>query len=240
MPDPLVIDRAEFLGQTDLPGRWQHQAGQMVTILGPTGSGKTQLAYQLLGVTARPTLPGVVMVPKPKDDTADEWMPLLGFQKARTWPPVQPPWKAKPPGWVVHPKFTFDEDKDDDMMRDLFRTVIRDSYKRGNRILFADEVALLSEDLNLGRTLSSVWRGGRSMGCGVWAASQRPAYIPRLAYSMAEHLFLADDPDLQTRKRYGEIGGIDPKMVVGVLSELPKFHFLYFRRTGRRRCVVGP
>lgn len=78
------------------------------------------------------------------------------------------------------------------------------------------------------------------MGCGVWAASQRPAYIPRLAYSMAEHLFLADDPDLQTRKRYAEIGGIDPKAVIQVLADLPKYHFLYFRRTGRRWCIVGP
>jgi energy-coupling factor transporter ATP-binding protein EcfA2 len=237
-PLPVTISRDEFLGRLNAPARWSYRAGEHVTILGPTGSGKTQLAYELLSVTARPTLPAVVMVPKPKDDTVTTWAPVMGLKTVRQWPPVARPFRAQPPGWVVWPKFTFDEDKDDEHMSALFRNTIRDSYKRGRRILFADEVALLTEDLNLGRTLSSVWRGGRSMGTGVWAASQRPAYIPRLAYSMAEHLFLADDPDLQTRKRYAEIGGVNPKAVAEVLAGLPKFSFLYFRRTGRRWCVV--
>jgi hypothetical protein len=76
------------------------------------------------------------------------------------------------------------------------------------------------------------------MGCGLWAATQRPAYIPLWGYSMAEHLFLANDPDRRARIRYGEIGGINPKFVETQVERLPKYHWLYIRRTGPAVCIV--
>ncbi len=79
------------------------------------------------------------------------------------------------------------------------------------------------------------------MGTGVWAASQRPAWISPLAYSSADHLFLAYEPDARTRQRFDEIGGIDdPRLVKDTTARLPLHHFLYIRREDQRRCIVGP
>lgn len=233
----VTVDRDDFL--TDMwPG--SYRPGDHVTILGPTDSGKTYLSYQLLDRICRPSLPAVVMCMKPRDNTVRQWTETLGLRLVRSWPPPPNPFHANPRGWTVWPKHTFDIERDDDMMAEVFRATIRDSYKRGNRILFADEVVGLAEELHLAKLLQGVWMRGRSMGTGLWAASQRPAYVPLHAYSQAAHLFLAYDPDLNSRKRFSEIGGIDPRVVLETTANLPERHFMYIRRRGQRRCVITP
>lgn len=227
--------REEFLSE-----RWNYKAGEHVTILGPTGSGKTWLSYQLLQHTATPKLPGIVLVMKPRDTTAETWNKTLGFRRVRSWPPVPSIWRPndKPPGWTLWPKHTFDPERDDMLLWQEFRRAMLDSYKRGNRILFADETYGLSNELGLDRELIAIWTRGRSMGCGMWAASQRPTHIPLHAYTQAEHLFLANDPDERARDRFSEIGGVDPKLLKNTVSQLAKHEWLYVRRSGPALCVV--
>jgi hypothetical protein len=124
-------------------------------------------------------------------------------------------------------------------MSAVFRRALMGSYKRGNAVLFADEVYGLSKELRLDRELNAIWSRGRSMGCGLWASSQRPYAIPQWAYSSPEHIFLANDPDKRDRDRFREIGGVDPALVEEVTRTLPKFHWLYIRRTGPEMCIVG-
>lgn len=239
-PGPRVIDRQEFLTQ-----RWDYRTGDHVTVMAPTGAGKTTLLYQLLEQTARPNLPALVLVMKPRDATVTALAKRLEARRATTWPPVMRRgpaawWSPKPRAWTVWPRHTFDPDIDDATLHRVFRDAMRDSYKRGNRIVVADEVAGLATDLGLGRDLTVLWTRGRSMDTGLWAASQRPAFVPLHAYSQAEHLFLHHDPDLRSRKRYSEIGGIDPKLILDVTSDLPKHHFLYLGRSNQRYCVITP
>jgi len=126
------------------------------------------------------------------------------------------------------------------MMQYQFNRAMLDSYRRGDRIVFADEVFGLSNELGLNRTLLALWTRGRSMGCGLWAASQKPTHIPLHAYSMAEHLFLFNDPDVRARKRFSEIGGIDPRLVIDAVSGLRKHEAVYIRRTGPHLCIISP
>lgn len=239
--DVARFSREEFLGR-----RWIYRPGEHVTVLGPTGSGKTKLAYDLLSRTARPrSLPGVVLVMKPQDRPIIQWSRAAGFRIVRSWPP--PPnmrfWEPyHPAGWVVWPKHTFDPDVDDAHLWSVFRQAIISSYKRGRRIIFADEVMGLSKELGLERELNAVWTRGRAMGTGLWAASQRPAHIPLNAYGQASHLFIANDPDERSRERYAEIGGIDPKLVLSVTANLARFEFFYVRRADQsgpvRYCII--
>lgn len=228
------MSREEFLTEG-----WEYETGQHVTIIGPTGSGKTWLAYQLLDETCTPEVPGLVLVMKPRDGTVTKWSKSAGFVIVRNWPVGMSPFRPKRPrGYVLWPRHSFDPDRDFNTQYTIFRRAILDSYKKGDRILFGDEVFSLAEELKLSDELVTVWSKGRSMGCGLWVATQKPTHIPLWAYSQAEHLFLHNDPDARARKRFDEIGGVDPKVVDLTVQSLAKHEWLYIRRTDGAMCIV--
>lgn len=230
---PVVISRQDFLTHY-----WDYKPGHHVTLLAPTQWGKTTLCYQLLSATATPDLPAFVLVVKPRDAVVSEWGKRLRYQTIRRWPP---PWHhrlTKPRGYNVWPPHTFDPDVDDKTHRAFFRRVLMDCYRRGKRIVFCDESTGLTDDLNLKTEVVKIHKRGASMGCGMWISDQRPFYVVQTAYSQAEHLFLGNDPDVRDRKRYGEIGGIDPYIVDRATLGLQKYQWLYIRRTGPEMCII--
>lgn len=235
MTSVLVLPRAEFLQYY-----WDYRPGQHVTLLAPTDYGKTWFAHELLRYCASPELPALDLVMKPRDSTAVKWGKALGFRTVRQWPPLPSPLHMKPAGWVVWPKHVMDPVKDNPAHYRVFRAAILDSYKRGKRIIMADEVAGLC-DLGLTDVIVTVLTKGRSMGAGLWCCTQRPSGIPLAAYSQASHLFLGNNPDDRDRKRYAEIGGVNPKLVSETVSKLRRFQWLYVKRHGEdgaELCIV--
>lgn len=228
-----IISREEFLAT-----RFRYRAGEHLTVIGPTGYGKTRLLDQLSNQVFTPHLPGLVLAMKPRDDTMDATVRNLELKKVRDWPPpVTASAFGRPRGYAVWPRHTFDPDVDDARLYGVFRRCILDSYKRGRRIVQGDEFFGLV-DLGLARELIALWTRGRSMGVGLWGGSQKPTHIPLHAYSQAEHLFLGPDPTEAARKRFAEIGGMDPWIVQYAIGRLEKFQWLYIRREGGRMCIV--
>ncbi len=233
LSDVVTFPREEFLTE-----RFRYDAGEHVTVLGPTGYGKSQLLNELVEQVAHPRLPAVLLAAKPRDKTMTEWTKRLGARKVEHWPPPKK-WlgEDKPPAYTLWPKHTFDPDIDDYKLWTVFRAAILESYKTGNRIIVADELLALT-DLGLGKELRALWTRGRSMDCGLFGGSQKPTDIPTYAYGQAAHLFLANDPDNRSRKRFSEIGGVEPKLLEHLVGELDKFQFLYIRRDGPKMCIV--
>lgn len=232
---PAMMDRDEFLRW-----RWRYHPGEHVTLIGPTGCGKTWLAYQLLARSATVRLPAMVLVMKPVDPVVSQFTRDIGFRRVASWPPPPNPLRPRPMGWTIWPRHRFDPAIDDPHLFDVFRAALLDGYKRGRRIIYADETIGLARELRLDAELSTLWMRGRSMGTGLWAAAQRPAFMPLHGYSQASHLFLAYDPDKRSRERFAEIGGIDPDLIQYAAQRLLKYHFLYIRRDGSRFGIITP
>jgi hypothetical protein len=230
----VTLGRSEFVTQY-----FDYSQGEHVTFLAPTGGGKTTFAYELLSQVSSPRLPAISLVMKPRDTVVKKWGKTLGYKTVRHWPPTITPWSPQtPPGYILWPKHTFDPDRDDVAHAIEFRKAILHSYKKGKRILFADETLGLTHELGLARECVTVWTKGRSMDTGLWAATQKPSHIPLYAYNQASHIFLAYDPDKRNRDRFSEIGGVDPDLLKTTVLNLQKYQWLYVRRDGPVMCIV--
>lgn len=194
----------------------------------------------LLARSVSEDLTGYLTVMKPMDETVTNFLGKHErWRRVLTYPP--PPSVAKKPlGYVVWPHHTKDPVADEVRHEDIFRRMHRELYVKGNAIICDDEAVSLVREMKLGPDLVRIWTKGRSIGTGLWAATQRPALVPLEMYDQAEHLFLAFDPDVRNQDRFAEIGGVDPDLVKSVVARLPKWHWLYIRRSDRTMCVVGP
>lgn len=234
-PEWTRISREEFLHN-----RWVYKPGEHLSAIGQTRWGKTTLLQQLIDVTATPKLPATAMVLKPRDATVTRFIREQGFKKIRSWPP--PPriaWEDKPRGFVLWPvQKPKDIATDEYTMATAFHSYLTDTYRKGNRIVFADELYSLCSDLDLADEINALYMRGGAMGAGVWAAVQSPVGVPRHAYSAAEHIFICRDPDRDRQKRAAEIGGVDPAEILFNLQKIQKYEWLYVRRSDSTRCIV--
>lgn len=220
---------------------WQYQPGQHVSFIGPTGRGKTTLALKLATVARFdfPHIRAVLLAMKPdkgpaykgRGATGDETVARLsrayGGRISRVWPPIRWPWTREPVFWVYWPRHSRDPLGDRDRHATLFGDAFLTEYLAGGRIIIADELFSLEQELKLRDHLDTLYTKGRSMEVGIWGATQRPAHVTRNAYSMASHLFLWKDNDADARKRYAEISGVDPREILAVISQLSRWECLY-------------
>lgn len=229
-----AIDRKTFLNDV-----WTYDAGEHVSFIAPTQSGKTFLAFQLLTRSVTEDLPGFILVMKRRDKTVSDFLAAHKWKRSVTYP-VAPSVTKTPPGWAIWPHHTNDPDADDARMARIFHELLRDRYVKGDSIVFADEIQGLVEEMGLERDVVRIWARGASEGCGLWAATQRPYKAPQHMYSQAEHIFVAYTPDRRDQDRFAEIGGVDPDLVKSVVANLERYHWLYIRRSDRVMAVVGP
>jgi hypothetical protein len=234
------IPRNDFL--TDYwPGLYK--PGDHVAAFGPTvRAGKTHLLFQLLGATNREALRTTAFCMKPRDRTVSRWSKALDFKEIPEWPPAEFPW-AKPRSYLLWPRHTGDPDIDNPHLRRHFRAAMLDGYRRGNSILFLDEIFGIVGELDLTKELLAIVTRGGGMGCGAWIASQKPSgtqqvSMPGFIFNCPSHFFLSQDNDKRNRRRYSELaGGVDPALIERETLRLGKFEFLYLNASGELAIV---
>lgn len=216
----------------------QWQPGEHVTIVAPTGHGKTHLAltvaersrYILVLATKRKdplvselAAKGYEIVPSPDGILWTETEPVN--PRIVVWP--QPPDKAGAGARTA-------------ILQHQLREVLDYADKTGGWTIVADETMFLHDNLRLERELNMVWYQGRTQGLSLIALAQRPARVPRLAFSQATYLFIGKYADKRDIDALRDISSAIPREVIvaGIASLSKERHEFLFVDTVRDEVAI--
>lgn len=208
-----------------------------VSLIGPTGTGKTTLARELLEL--RECV--IVVATKPKDPLVERFVergyriqetldiptvedgqgrprPHPAYRRIVLWPRSE---RLPDGGW-----------RSVDQVKGYQRREVRRAFDYARRAhnwtIFSDDANTIAEDLKLDSEMKWFWRNGRSAGLGLVIAGQRPSWLPRDAYSAPSHLFFWATRDRNDLDRLADIGaGIDKRELEATIANLRRHEFLY-------------
>jgi hypothetical protein len=239
-----VFTRHEFLTE-----RWHYGAGEHTSLIGPTQlAGKTTLLCDLLGHTdtswcARPP---TMLVAKPRDKVVAAGIERLGWTETDRWPPRRSWWRReKPSGYAYWPKHLKDvpSEVNDAHISAKFDPAFRDLFWTGDTITVADELYhLLAVLRRYGDVTRHLTQGG-GMGSGLWFATQKPSgtqqgALPGFVFNSPTHSFFSRDPVKDNRRRFAEVGGVDPAIIEEATYTMPPFWWLYIHRVGPKLAII--
>ncbi len=226
--------------------------GDHVTILGPTKSGKTTLALDVVEI--RTYVLGIFT--KPED-------PLLEDVKKRGWRYTHKLDIQVQDGVVqdrriaYHPVYRSGTIRQKEQRQAVaVQNACDYVFDAGKWCVFIDEGVWVTQHLGLARELQAFWYQGRTSDISLVLLAQRPAWVPRAAYSQAEHVFFFHTADREDQKRFADLGGgVDTDAVRALVAGLARHEFLYVAphegtllrskvelglATRRRQAVVPP
>lgn len=215
----------------------RYRQDQHVALIGPTQTGKTTIAREILEV--RECVIAVAI--KPEDKVAESFVEYgYRIQEQLDIPSVDGP-DGRP---VPHPAYRrivlwpHAERDGDGRWRSIQQltayqrgVILRAiNYVRRSRrwAMFTDDMNTLAEDMRLGPEMKWMLRNGASARMTLVAGGQRPAWLPREVYSSPEHLFFLATRDGDDLDRLADIGaGIDKRELEHEISNLKRHEFLY-------------
>jgi energy-coupling factor transporter ATP-binding protein EcfA2 len=223
-----VMSRKDFLAMF---GREYHP-GQHVTFLGPSGRGKTRLCGEMLKAVLR-HMRGRITVAvlhgkiKGRDNTisdlsksanlpiTEQSRPSLYSRKVR---------HRNANGFIVRPltKPGNTSAEENSLLQKRFRGTIHKAYHAKMKkpvILVVDEAHQAHNDLKLKGDCEAPLMRGRPV-CGVWSLIQRGRYVSYMVYDQAEWMIIFYDPTVDNQRRYSEIGGVDPQLLIELSRRL--------------------
>lgn len=217
---------------------WQWNSGEHVTMIAPTGSGKTVLARYLLRKAPVPERGGpgpfvVVLGIKSRDKELYGPYQREGYRRVTRFDPNpgEDVWEER----VIFAPQTERAGREGRNDRaNALRTALQGIEQAGYWTTYADDVQYMAQQLGLSIELEEIWIKGRSEGISLMVASQEPRHIPVMAYGQATHLFIFKQPDKDRADRLGELTGVNREVTRETVLELPDHEFLYINKsTGR-------
>lgn len=196
---------------------FQWRQGEHVTLLGFTGSGKTEALIRMLGVRSNV----VVFGTKRKDSTLDQLL-KSGYKRIKSWD--QMPMTDKGPVFhnvILWPEVHGLNPEDIAKLRTTFLNAMSHMYRAGGYCMAIDEISVLASDLRLDGQLKFLLQQSRSGGISVIGGTQRPKFIPLAFYQSSTHLFIWKESDRNNLERLAEIAGnVDRRAIMRIVQEL--------------------
>ena len=232
-PGSLDVERVDW---KTFQRRFRWKQGEHVLVAGPTESGKTTVALWLLEQRNWVVVLGL----KPADPVLSE-LQRKGWDRITRWPP--PPkytrdGRRAPQHVLLWPVTRKADNKPrakaaiNDALKQIFE-------KDGNWTVYVDELAFAAPKwYDFEEELERQWGQGRTLGISLIVSTQRPAGIPRLAVSQITHMFVFCNPDKRDCETISEIGGLDRRQTIDLISGLPRFDFFY-RNTRDRVSMIS-
>lgn len=209
--------------------------GEHVTLIGPTGSGKTTLALALLPMREYVIAFGT----KPKDDTLDKLIRRDRYKLVRKWDQMPNVIRKPRTRFVFWPKFRTPADQSAQAYE--IHQAMNGAFVTGGWCLLVDELWYMDQVLGLKKMIESIWTQGRSIGISLIAGTQRPAHVSLLAYDQATHVFFWRDNDERNLKRISGMNGLKSDLIRSTVATLARHEVLYVNtRTGLMAVTKAP
>lgn len=231
--------------------RREFKQGDHVAILGPTGTGKSHIAFDVAELRSYV----IVVACKPADPLIDDAM-ARGYWLNQTDKLEIPYVDGRP----LHPRVVYWPRLSERARRKLPDEQVLAAEKRhqkprvgaamgyvrneGHWCLMLDEGTWVCRDLNLQRDVDSALFQFRSLNSSVIILGQRPSWMGRYVLSSPTHLFLFNTNDGDDRKSLGDVSGVDSKLVAELVQRLDvdRHEVLYIdtRRRIMYRTIAPP
>lgn len=231
--------------------RHNFRQGDHVAILGPTGSGKTHIAFAVAELRSYV----IVVACKPADPLVDDAV-RRGYWLIPTDKLEVPYVDGRPlhKRVLYWPRLTASDRKglrhsqllaaERAKQKPRVQAALGYVRQNGHWAVILDEGTWVCRDLNLQRDVDSALFSFRTLNSSVIILGQRPSWMGRYVLSSPTHLFLFNTNDREDRKALGDVSGIDTALVrdlVGGLS-FERHEFLYIDTRSRTmmRSVAPP
>lgn len=210
--------------------RFVWKQGEHLTLVGPTGGGKTTLARILL----RKRQYQVIFATKRKDALISEMKGEGDYEIVKHFDG----------NTQVADKYILDPGS----ARTLPKTIERHRYEFGHALevayhqtgwcVYVDEGKWICDTLGLAKPCEMLWQQGRSLGVTLVMSVQRPVKIPLAAYDQATHLFFWRDNDEVNLKRIGGLGGQSARAIRAAVSMLELHQVLYLNTRSGKMAIT--
>lgn len=212
----------EHLTWDDTLTRMDWRQGEHVTLIGPTGVGKTELMTALLRLRRW----GVFLNTKRKDTTQDVLRRELGFRTIKRGTDLNPEVASR---YIVSPPWPrkLDSASTDALHRQVFSDVLSRAFWQQSWTVGIDELEYINRDLRIEAEVNRLLRQGRSQGNSMILGTQRPRHVTLHAYEQATHMFMWRQADLSNIVRASELAGVNRAAVMNALPHLSKHDAIY-------------